>query len=200
MQLCSFSIFHSEFTASPMSRTAGMADAAGKSGSAVTAAGRVVIIIIPRNLPPLLRGITVNIAAERQIEAAVSHIWFAVICVRTDFICERNTMHTISAATHEMSSDRPNAPPSENESSAVSSCVLSENLDSLCTGTPASPPSATCCRYHSQPETKSEKPPYQSSFPKLSRKYDSKSCWTASLKISSLSRRAHRSQNRGHPD
>ena len=57
-----------------MSRTAGMADAAGKSGSAVTAAGRVVIIVIPRNLPPLLRGITVNIAAERQIETAVSHI------------------------------------------------------------------------------------------------------------------------------
>lgn len=62
-----------------MSRTAGMADAAGKSGSAVTAAGRVVIIVIPRNLPPLLRGITVNIAAERQIETAVSHI---LVCGR----------------------------------------------------------------------------------------------------------------------
>ena len=49
-------------------------------------------------------------------------------------------MHTISAATHEMSSDRPNAPPSENRSSAVSSCVLSEISTSLCTGTPASPP------------------------------------------------------------
>ena len=67
-----FSIPHSEFTASPMSRTAGMADAAGKSGSAVTAAGRVVIIVIPRNLPPLLRGITVNIAAERQMNCPLS--------------------------------------------------------------------------------------------------------------------------------